>query len=107
MGKFYNSDQALDTRRESKSRLNFKLPKLYKVLLFNDDYTTMDFVINILISVFHKSAAEATEIMLDVHKKGQGVCGIYPYDIAVSKVKQVHSLAKSNEFPLRSGIEEA
>jgi ATP-dependent Clp protease adaptor protein ClpS len=82
-------------------------PKLYRVILHNDDYTTMDFVIEILICVFHKPAAEATRIMLDVHKKGKGICGVYHYDIAATKVAQVHQLARQREFPLKCSLEEA
>lgn len=82
-------------------------PKMYKVLLYNDDYTTMEFVVDILISIFNKPRSEATRIMLDVHKKGKGVCGIYTYDIAVTKVNQVHKFARLYEYPLKSDIEEA
>lgn len=81
-------------------------PKLYRVILCNDDYTTMDFVIEILIAVFHKPAAEATRIMLDVHKKGKGLCGIYTYDIATTKIDQVHQMARKREFPLKCSLEE-
>src|SRR3989339_1324148 len=82
-------------------------PKLYRVILYNDDYTTMDFVIEILISVFHKPMAEATRIMLDVHKKGKGICGVYTYDIAKTRVARVHQLANKREFPLKCSLEEA
>jgi ATP-dependent Clp protease adaptor protein ClpS len=84
-----------------------KKPKMYRVILFNDDYTSMDFVVNILMAIFDKPAAEATKIMLDVHKKGQGTCGVYTYDIAVTKIKQVHYEAQNQGFPLRCGCEEA
>jgi ATP-dependent Clp protease adaptor protein ClpS len=92
---------------EVKDEQEIREPKLYRVILHNDDYTTMDFVIEILISVFHKPAAEATRIMLDVHKKGKGICGVYHYDIAVTKVAQVHKLAHAREFPLKCSLEEA
>jgi ATP-dependent Clp protease adaptor protein ClpS len=82
-------------------------PKMYRVILHNDDYTTMDFVIDVLISVFHKPAVEAMQIMLDVHKKGKGICGVYTYDIAATKVARVHELAMRGEFPLKSSLEEA
>jgi ATP-dependent Clp protease adaptor protein ClpS len=82
-------------------------PKLYRVILHNDDYTTMDFVIEVLVAVFHKPAAAATKIMLDVHKKGKGICGVYTYDIAATKVDQVNQLAKKWEFPLKCSLEEA
>jgi len=82
-------------------------PKLYRVLLHNDNYTTMDFVVKVIVAVFHKAAAEATKIMLDVHQKGHGVVGVYTYDIAVTKVSQVHEMARQSEFPLRASCEEA
>lgn len=89
---------------ESKTKLT--PPRLFKVILYNDDYTTMEFVTEILMSVFHKSSNEAERIMLDVHKKGQGICGIYTRDVAVTKVSEVHEKARQNEFPLRCGCEE-
>lgn len=82
-------------------------PDMYKVVIFNDDYTTMDFVVEVLISFFNKSAAEATKIMLDVHKRGKGVCGVYIYDIAVTKVNQVNKYSRENEFPLKCSVEKA
>ena len=82
-------------------------PKMYRVILHNDDYSTMDFVIEVLISIFHKPAADATRIMLDVHKKGKGICGVYTYDIAATRVARVHQLAKKREFPLKCSLEEA
>lgn len=81
-------------------------PKMYKVVLHNDHYTTMDFVIEVLIKVFNMPAAKATQVMLDVHKKGIGICGVYTYDIASTKVKQVHDMARTREFPLKSSMEE-
>ncbi len=81
-------------------------PKLYKVLLHNDNYTTMDFVVQVLETIFYKTPAEATQIMLNVHRKGVGVCGVYPYDIAESKVEQVHQMARQSQFPLKSSMEE-
>ena len=83
-----------------------KKPKKYKVLIYNDDYTTMEFVVEILVSIFNKPRTEATRVMLDVHKKGKGICGVYTYDIAVTKVNQVHKFAKLYEYPLKSDIEE-
>jgi ATP-dependent Clp protease adaptor protein ClpS len=77
-----------------------QLPKKYKVLLHNDDYTTMEFVIYILQNVFHKQLNEAEKIMLEVHRKGMGVCGVYTYEIAESKAKKVERLARENSHPL-------
>jgi ATP-dependent Clp protease adaptor protein ClpS len=82
-------------------------PKMYRVILHNDHYTTMDFVVEVLMLVFHKPAAEATKIMLDVHKRGAGMCGVYTYDIASTKVTLVHNMAKRREFPLKCSLEEA
>ncbi|MCL1985424.1 MAG: ATP-dependent Clp protease adaptor ClpS [Betaproteobacteria bacterium] len=82
-------------------------PKLYRVLLHNDNYTTMEFVISILVEVFHKSAEQAAAIMLAVHEKGRGVCGVYPHEVAETKVLMVHSLARKAGFPLKSTMEEA
>jgi len=79
---------------------------MYKVVLHNDDYTTMDFVVEVLIIVFHKNVADATKIMLDVHKKGKGIVGFYTQDIAITKVKEVEQLAREREFPLKASIEE-
>ena len=81
-------------------------PKMYRVILHNDHYTTMDFVVDVLAKVFHKPAAEATKIMLDVHRRGRGICGLYTYDIAVTKVQRVQQMAKMREFPLRCTIEQ-
>ena len=80
-------------------------PPMYKVLLLNDDYTTMDFVIAVLVQVFGKTAEDATRIMLDVHRRGAGVCGVYPFEVAETKVDTVHSLARGNGFPLKCTME--
>jgi len=80
-------------------------PDMFRVILLNDDYTTMDFVIRVIQQIFHKAAAEATKIMMDVHKKGKGVVGVYSYDIARTKAVQVKQLAKEHEYPLECVIE--
>ena len=82
-------------------------PDLYAVVLLNDDYTTMDFVVQVLEGIFNKQPAEAFRIMMLVHTTGQGLCGVYPYDVAETKVAAVHDLAAENGFPLRAAIEEA
>ncbi len=92
-------------RHETKDEI--KEPPKYKVLLHNDDYTTMDFVVKILEDVFHKTPSEATAIMLHVHNKGIGVCGIYPAEIAETKVDTVHKLAREAGFPLLATMERA
>jgi ATP-dependent Clp protease adaptor protein ClpS len=81
-------------------------PNMYRVILHNDDYTTMDFVVEVLMSIFHKSSTEAVNITMDIHEKGRGVCGVYVYEIAQAKVAQVMALAKENEYPLLASIEE-
>ncbi|MGB3212923.1 MAG: ATP-dependent Clp protease adapter ClpS [Desulforhopalus sp.] len=82
-----------------------KEPRLYKVLLHNDDYTSMEFVIAILETVFHKSPHDATKIMLNVHNEGVGIAGVYTREICETKISVVHQLAKKNEFPLRCSME--
>ncbi|MBN2140937.1 MAG: ATP-dependent Clp protease adaptor ClpS [Desulfovibrionaceae bacterium] len=82
-----------------------KEPRKYKVMLHNDDYTTMDFVVEILINVFSKSSSEAMNIMLAVHNEGIGVCGVYTAEVAETKVDLVHRLAKRAGFPLRCSME--
>jgi ATP-dependent Clp protease adaptor protein ClpS len=82
-------------------------PKMYRVLLHNDHYTTMDFVVAVLIKVFRKEVIEAARIMLNIHQQGQGLCGVYTYDVAVTKVAQVDKMAKDHEFPLKCSYEEA
>lgn len=84
-----------------------KEPQLYKVLLHNDDYTTMEFVISILETVFHKSTPDATKIMLNVHNEGVGIAGVYTREICETKISVVHQLARKNEFPLRCSMEAA
>jgi ATP-dependent Clp protease adaptor protein ClpS len=86
-------------------RNKVELPKKYKVLLHNDDYTTMEFVIFILQGVFHKTRDEAERIMMEVHKNGIGLCGIYTFEIAESKAKKVERLARENSHPLMCTIE--
>ena len=80
-------------------------PPLYKVLLHNDDYTTMDFVVTVLETIFHKSHVEASKIMMNVHQKGVGVAGVYPRDVAETKTVLVHDMARKNEYPLKCSIE--
>lgn len=82
-------------------------PPLYKVLLYNDDYTTMEFVVYVLKAVFHKPEPDAVRIMLAVHHQGVGVAGVYTYEIAEAKVEKVTQLARANDFPLLCTLEEA
>lgn len=92
---------------EIENEIELKEPKKYKVILLNDDYSTMDFVVEVLVDIFHKPFDEAVNIMLKVHREGRGVCGIYSYDIAETKIAQVRSVARKNGFPLRAIMEEA
>lgn len=87
--------------------VRLKQPKMYKVLLLNDDYSTMDFVVAVLEQIFRKSPAEAVQIMLHVHQRGQGLCGVFPRQIAEVKMQQVHERAKAEGHPLRCTMEEA
>lgn len=86
--------------------ISLKYPKKYKVFILNDDYTSMDFVVDILMTVFHKSYQEAESVMLEVHKKDKGLCGVYSHEIAETKVMQVQKRAKDNGFPLKATMEE-
>jgi len=90
-----------------KTRAEQREPDLYSVILLNDDYTTMEFVVQVLEGVFNKGPAEAFRIMMLVHTQGQGLCGVYPWDIAETKVSTVHELARDAGFPLRAVIEPA
>ena len=91
---------------ELNQEIMIKHPKRYKVFILNDDYTSMDFVVDILISVFHKSYEQAENIMLEVHKKDRGLCGVYTHEIAETKVMQVIKKAKESGFPLKATMEE-
>jgi ATP-dependent Clp protease adaptor protein ClpS len=82
-----------------------KKPSMYKVLLLNDDYTPMEFVIVVLMRFFSKSQDEATQIMMHVHRRGVGVCGVYPYEVAEAKVTQVCDFARRHEHPLQCTME--
>ena len=82
-----------------------KSPPMFKVLLLNDDYTPMEFVVHVLERFFQKSREEATRIMLHVHRRGVGVCGVYTYEVAETKVTQVMDLARQNQHPLQCTIE--
>ncbi|MFQ3546972.1 MAG: ATP-dependent Clp protease adapter ClpS [Termitinemataceae bacterium] len=97
----------LGTLLKPKHDTELQEPEQFRVILLNDDYTTMDFVVAILMMVFHKDEVEARKIMLEVHKRGRGVAGVYTWDIATTKAEQVHSLARQSEFPLRCVVEKA
>ena len=88
-----------------RTRQQTKKPELYKVLLLNDDYTTMDFVVDVLESIFYKQPAEAFRIMMAVHTQGKGLCGEYPHEVAETKVAAVEDRARDHGFPLRASME--
>lgn len=92
---------------KERQRTRLREPKRYKVILHNDDFTTMEFVVMLLAVVFHKTEAEAERIMLNVHHKGKGTAGVYPYDIAVTKAQKSTSMAREAGFPLRLSVEPA
>ena len=93
------------TRTRTSTERKLKKPPLYKVLLHNDDYTTREFVVEILRAVFHKPEPDAVRVMLHVHQNGVGVAGVYTFEVAEMKVRQVESLAREREFPLMLSIE--
>ncbi|MCL1991893.1 MAG: ATP-dependent Clp protease adaptor ClpS [Spirochaetes bacterium] len=90
-----------------KSKDKIKEPENFKVILLNDHYTTMEFVVEVLVVIFHKTPEDANKIMLDVHRKGKGLVGVYSWDIAATKAQQVHLEARKREYPLRCIVEPA
>jgi ATP-dependent Clp protease adaptor protein ClpS len=100
-------DPFLEEKISTDTRDEVTEPPLYRVILINDDYTTMEFVVEVLVVVFNKAVSTATQIMLDVHKRGSGLCGTYPREIAETKVDTVHTLAREKGFPLKCVMEKA
>ncbi len=98
-----DGDSGVATQTQKKEQL--KKPPLFKVVFHNDNYTTMEFVVFVLQSVFHKTESDAMLIMLSVHRTGMGVAGLYTKEIAETKVNKTHQLAKEHEFPLKLSIE--
>ncbi|KKB11194.1 Clp protease ClpS [Devosia geojensis] len=94
-----------ETGTVTKTRPKTKRPNLYRVLLLNDDYTPMEFVVLVLQDVFNKSREDAMRIMLHVHQKGVGECGVYPYEVAETKVTRVMDIARKNQHPLQCVME--
>jgi len=95
----------LEDEVDSEIRDDVREPPMYRVLLHNDDYTTMDFVVEILMLVFNKSPEEAVNIMLNIHRKGIGLCGVYTYEVSETKVETVHAIAREHSFPLKCTME--
>jgi ATP-dependent Clp protease adaptor protein ClpS len=104
-GKGDTGPDAPNTGVVVKSRAKTRKPAMYKVLMLNDDYTPMEFVVHVLERFFQKSREEATRIMLHVHRRGVGVCGVFTYEVAETKVTQVMDLARQNQHPLQCTIE--
>jgi ATP-dependent Clp protease adaptor protein ClpS len=94
-------------QHETEGELSLMEPRQYKVLLLNDDYTSMDFVVEILMNIFHKSYQEAEAIMLEIHRQERGLCGVYTFEVAETKVMQVRRLAREQGYPLKAVMEEA
>lgn len=107
MGREREFDREFDSEVSTETEKKLKKPPLYKVLLHNDDYTTKEFVVQVLQCVFHKEYGEAVRIMLHVHTQGIGVAGIYTREIAETKAALVESLARQYEYPLKCTVEEA
>jgi ATP-dependent Clp protease adaptor protein ClpS len=99
-------EESSDTGTATKKKERLKRPRQYKVILLNDDYTTMEFVVVILEGVFLKSPSEAVRIMLQVHRQGRGMCGVFSREIAEAKVELVHQRAQEAGYPLRAVVEE-
>ena len=95
----------METGVATRTRPKTKKPSNYKVLMLNDDYTPMEFVVHVLEKFFNKSQEDATQIMLHVHRRGVGICGVYPYEIAESKVTQVVDFARKHQHPLQCILE--
>ncbi len=95
------------TDLDEKRRVELKEPDMFRVVMHNDHYTTQEFVVSVIMVVFHKTASEATKIMLDVHRQGKGSVGVYTYDIAATKAGQVREIAASQDFPLKCTVEKA
>jgi ATP-dependent Clp protease adaptor protein ClpS len=100
-------DSDNDVGIATKTRTRTKSPSPYKVLMLNDDYTPMEFVVHVLQSIFKMSIEDATRVMLHVHQRGVGVCGIFPYEVAETKVSQVIDFARANQHPLQCTLEKA
>jgi ATP-dependent Clp protease adaptor protein ClpS len=100
-----DDDDGFGTGLVTRPRAQTKKPSMYKVLMLNDDYTPMEFVVHVLERYFGKNRDQATEIMLNVHQRGVGVCGVFTYEIAETKVTQVMDLARQNQHPLQCTVE--
>ena len=102
---YKDQDNVSDTGVVTRARPKTKKPSMYKVLMLNDDYTPMEFVVYVLQRFFSKQGEDATRIMLHVHQRGVGICGVYSYEVAETKVTQVMDFARQNEHPLQCTLE--
>lgn len=101
-----NTYNSFADETETAQDTDVREPSMYRVIMHNDHYTTMQFVIEVIMTVFHKSEEEASRLMLQIHNAGSAVCGVYIFDIAQTKVNHVHKLAKRAGFPLKCTLEE-
>ena len=102
----FEPDKGGQEHSSADEKTDLSKPRQYKVMLHNDDYTPMDFVVDILESIFSKDKIAAMQVMLNVHNLGKGVCGVYPFEIAETKTQRVHDLATEHEYPLKASMEE-
>ncbi|MGQ0663701.1 MAG: ATP-dependent Clp protease adapter ClpS [Pseudomonadota bacterium] len=100
-----STDYGSATGAAVQTRVKTKRPSMYKVLMLNDDYTPMEFVVHVLERFFNKTREDATQVMLHVHRRGVGVCGVFTYEVAETKVTQVTDFARRNQHPLRCTLE--
>ena len=107
MGPEDDTGDDLERGVATKTRPKTKKPSMYRVIMMNDDYTPMEFVVSVLMSIFNKTQEEASQIMLNVHQSGIGVCGVYTFEVAETKVAQVMDAAKRNQHPLQCTLEKA
>jgi ATP-dependent Clp protease adaptor protein ClpS len=101
----HNGDEGVNTGVVVKAKPKTKKPSMYKVLMLNDDYTPMEFVVHVLERFFNKNREDATQIMLHVHRRGVGLCGVYTYEVAETKVTQVMDFARQHQHPLQCTLE--
>lgn len=100
-----NTPKTTDVDHVIEKKTRSKRPARFNVIMHNDDYTTMEFVIEVLQSIFHKESADATRLMLQIHRRGKALCGLYPFEIAETKIDKVHKAARAAGFPLRCTLE--
>lgn len=105
MNRWHSGEVAEDVELERETALELRRPRRYQVILHNDDYTPMEFVVRLLQDIFHHPANIATGIMFEVHTRGRGICGVYTRDIAETRVVQVNTCARANEHPLLCSME--